>query len=358
MRLVPASTLTHASSHRSEETAPAQLKPFRLMDLPPELRDIIYGFAVTRNYPICPHRLLRGQEGEGWSDYQFYDIQLPYPGRQPAHPITRSTLNLAATSRQVQSEIGNRFYEKNTFDFSHNMKDFVPFIDRLEAHGKAQLVQRIVFSLPTADPKESYAHWPEADEYPLEFWRERPGFEFSGALFKLSMLESNIVLRPGRRVSHASLITLQVSGIDLSVPNQRHLEWLTHWLWPDGLVVKLLSDASGRKVRTQELPYLKVEWNRNLQVNYPAAKKETENKTETGRDRDAEMTETNRDLDANFTETYQDQDAEMTETDPNFGGYSPNNLIYGNWVTMTWPLQEAQAATEGFERMSLPSYLA
>lgn len=64
MRLVPASTLTHASSYRSEESARAQPKPFRLMDLPGELRDIIYGFVVTRNHPICPHRLLREQEGQ------------------------------------------------------------------------------------------------------------------------------------------------------------------------------------------------------------------------------------------------------------------------------------------------------
>ncbi|KAJ9667487.1 hypothetical protein H2201_002356 [Coniosporium apollinis] len=331
MRLVPASTLTHASSYRSEESARAQPKPFRLMDLPGELRDIIYGFVVTRNHPICPHRLLREQEGQEGSDYQFHDIQLPYPGRKPTDPITRSTLNLAATSRQVQSEIGEMFYEKNTFDFSHNMRDLVPFIDCLDARGKAGLLHKIIFSLPTADPRELYAHWPEADEYPQEFWLERPGFEFSGALFRLSMLESNVILRPGRWVSHASLVTLQVSGVDLSVPNQHHLEWLTPWLWPDRLVVKILSDAEGRK------------------VDDPATEKETE----TGRDRDAEMTETNRDLDADFTETSQDQDAEETETGPNVGGYSSNNLTYDNRVTVTWPFQEAQAATEVFEHTTM-----
>lgn len=96
------------------------------------------------------------QNWQAWSDYQFYDTQLPYPGRKPTHSITRSTFNLAATSRQIQSEIGDRFYEKNTFDFNHNMKDLVPFIECLEARGKVQSLQRIVFSFPTADPRVSY----------------------------------------------------------------------------------------------------------------------------------------------------------------------------------------------------------
>ncbi|KAJ9634640.1 hypothetical protein H2199_008925 [Coniosporium tulheliwenetii] len=49
-----------------------------------------------------------------------------------------------------------------------------------------------------------------------------------------------------------------------------------------GLVVKILSDASGRRVHSQELPYLKVLWDRKLQEDDSA----TEKKTETSRNWD------------------------------------------------------------------------
>lgn len=107
----PAATLNYAQSlglfHGLEAST-----PFRLLDLPFELRQRVYHFAL-------PHSLCKAST---MSEDPFPDKNLTYPRLFSAWRSSKNNLALFRVNRQVSEEAIDYFYASNTFDV------WLPFI--------------------------------------------------------------------------------------------------------------------------------------------------------------------------------------------------------------------------------------
>ncbi|KAI9696317.1 MAG: hypothetical protein M1820_008159 [Bogoriella megaspora] len=121
------------------ETSPEHEQPFRLMDLPPEIRNRIYFFAVVSPEQICNKSCILKAQRCGrdtvleWRKPCPYDLDniprdarfglgedriIDSPFEAPGlKPFSLAEPNITLTSRQMRSETLTMFYSLNNFSF-------------------------------------------------------------------------------------------------------------------------------------------------------------------------------------------------------------------------------------------------
>ncbi|KAL5393476.1 hypothetical protein DPSP01_000295 [Paraphaeosphaeria sporulosa] len=113
----------------------------KFMELPRELRERVYGFALKSDKPIAPHLCDAGRPAsEGKADYgkaiRFHDEN------QTAHNATCKLLTITRVSKQVREESLPIFYGVNTFQANG---DTPTYFFRLQQLGRFHMIRHVDF---------------------------------------------------------------------------------------------------------------------------------------------------------------------------------------------------------------------
>ncbi|KAF9740716.1 hypothetical protein PMIN06_011050 [Paraphaeosphaeria minitans] len=130
---------------------------YKFMELPRELRERIYGFALKSDKPIAPHLCDEGRPApEGKADYgkaiRFHDEN------QTAHNATCKLLAMTRVSKQVREESLPIFYGVNTFEANG---DTPTYFFHLQHLGRFHMIRHVDF----------WARFWKNDQYPQKHMR-------------------------------------------------------------------------------------------------------------------------------------------------------------------------------------------
>jgi hypothetical protein len=104
------------------------------MDLAPELRERIYGFALACPEPVNPHLC-----DASFGAIKFHDAS------QAEHNAVNKLLGITRASKQIRSESLPFFYSTNTFLVGN---DTTTYFERLSHLGRFHLVRHVRFIIP------------------------------------------------------------------------------------------------------------------------------------------------------------------------------------------------------------------
>ena len=165
-------------SANTETYQEADTEPFRLLDLPFELRIRIYEYVFWFPAPIRPRRTYpslievtkhaRDSINVFSARTRLFCNRAPYENRadheDEAGDIVQflecgsrsmgGVFNITLVSRQLHSEALSTFYAVNIFDFGSVHGPMLDFFEALRARGRLGLLRRVRFWIPTMEPEE------------------------------------------------------------------------------------------------------------------------------------------------------------------------------------------------------------
>lgn len=172
------STRSASHSANTETYQEADTRPFRLLDLPFELRIRIYEYVFWFPAPIRPRRFYpslievtkhaRDSINVFSARTRLFCNRAPYENgadhEDEAGDIVQflkcgsrsmdGVFNITLVSRQLHSEALSAFYAVNIFDFGSVHGPMLDFFEALRARGRLGLLRRVRFWIPTMEPEE------------------------------------------------------------------------------------------------------------------------------------------------------------------------------------------------------------
>lgn len=195
--------LTKRSTTSSAAEMANQSKPFRFLDLPPELRVRVYSYLFEFEGPLTIFERSRSIYARVWTEHGSYE-----PG---------ITTGLLVACRQIHREATPVLYGCNTFDVNHNrrflktIKRYIPHIRRFIVGHSTKTARHADFVLLKAATSLSYLEIPsylcEGKFYSLGHERQALAKEMGPLFRSLHQSQKKDIDRKDRDVLNVLVIS-------------------------------------------------------------------------------------------------------------------------------------------------------